>query len=306
MRTGPDDNFGAIEVHGELVHVEVWKQNGLLLSKSRVEKPGRVIVVNGISAVAYFRSENMALVLPLARHGALDTYPLVRLTDIKELMTEELRGAQFKGWPIHAADETTAAGEKKIVITVEAKSGLPDGDITKNTFYDNCDMRRVYRFDAKTSRLESAQWYIPQPGGELLVLTTERIEYDQPIDQAVFNLKLPDNVQYWKEPQPLSDNEKYEKLTPAEAAQAFFEACVKEDWDEAQKFWFMAVMAKKDRERLGGLQIVKLGEPFQSKGWHGWYIPYEIKLKDGTVKKGDLAMRNDTPANRYIVDGGMP
>jgi hypothetical protein len=95
-------------------------------------------------------------------------------------------------------------------------------------------------------------------------------------------------------------------MTPAEAARAFFEACAKEDWDEAQKFWYAPVMGKAAKERLGGLQIVRLGEPFQSKGWHGWFIPYEIKLKDGTVKKDDLAIRNDGPANRYLVDGGLP
>ena len=62
-------------------------------------------------------------------------------------MTEELRGAQFKGWQLQVADETAAAGEKKIVVTVEAKSGLPDNDIVKNTFFDKSDMHRVYRFE---------------------------------------------------------------------------------------------------------------------------------------------------------------
>ena len=44
---------------------------------------------------------------------------------------------------------------------------------------------------------------------------------------------------------------------------------------------------------LGGLKIVSLGEPFQSKvyaGGKGWFIPYVIKLKNGDVKKFNLAM----------------
>jgi hypothetical protein len=53
---------------------------------------------------------------------------------------------------------------------------------------------------------------------------------------------------------------------------------------------------------------VSLGEPFPSKayaGGKGWFIPYVIKLKNGEVKKFNLAMRRDNPANRYVFDGGL-
>ena len=65
---------------------------------------------------------------------------------------------------------------------------------------------------------------------------------------------------------------------------------------------------EKLKSYLGGLKIVSLGEPFQSKvyaGGKGWFIPYEIKLKNGEVKKFNLAMRRDNPANRYVLDGGL-
>jgi hypothetical protein len=98
-------------------------------------------------------------------------------------------------------------------------------------------------------------------------------------------------------------------MTPQEAAKAFFEACAKEDWAEAQKFWGGLPVDDRIKTYLGGLAIVSLGEPFQSKGYaspdKGWFVPYEIKLKDGSVKKFNLAVRKDNPANRYIVDGGI-
>ena len=71
----------------------------------------------------------------------------------------------------------------------------------------------------------------------MLILAIERIEYDKPIDPAVFVLKLPEKVSLYKEPERLPDNEKYEKMTPEQAARAFFEACEKKDWDEVQKFF---------------------------------------------------------------------
>ncbi len=75
-----------------------------------------------------------------------------------------------------------------------------------------------------------------RPGGDVLIFATERIEYDQPFDPTVFAIDLPKDVVSWKKVERLPDNEKYEKMTPRDAARAFFEACGKEDWTEAQKF----------------------------------------------------------------------
>jgi hypothetical protein len=96
-------------------------------------------------------------------------------------------------------------------------------------------------------------------------------------------------------------------MTPLEAARAFFEACAREDWNEVQKFDTTPVTARTKKD-LGGLKILRLGKPFQSKGYaggKGWFVPYEIRLKDGTVKKWNLALRNDNAVHRYEVDGGI-
>jgi len=96
-------------------------------------------------------------------------------------------------------------------------------------------------------------------------------------------------------------------MTPKQAAQAFFEACSKEDWVEAEKFSPMP-LADGLKKSLGGLEIVHLGEPFRSaisliNG--DWFVPYEIKFKSGQVKKWNLALRKNPQAKRFIVDGGF-
>ncbi|MGO9109844.1 MAG: hypothetical protein ACLP9L_11480 [Thermoguttaceae bacterium] len=94
-------------------------------------------------------------------------------------------------------------------------------------------------------------------------------------------------------------------VSPEEAAWAFFEACAKEDWDEAQKFCRKPLEDhfKKD---FGGLQLLSVGKPFQQlEKYHGRYIPFEIEIKNGTVKKLDLAMYKDNSAKRYFWDGGL-
>ena len=77
----------------------------------------------------------------------------------------------------------------------------------------------------------------------------------------------------------------------------------KEDWDEAGKFY--QPINDDLKKYLGGLKLVRLGEPFKPKLYAGWVVPYEIKFKDGTTKKWNLSVRNDNPANRYVVDGGL-
>lgn len=110
----------------------------------------------------------------------------------------------------------------------------------------------------------------------------------------------------------LPNNEKYEKMTPKEAAEAFFKACAGKNWDEFSKFWpgsandeRMERMEEQMKEYLGGVEIISIGEPFQQGLYPGWFVPYEIKLRSGSVKKHNLAVRNDNAAQRYIVDGGI-
>ncbi|MHC4063858.1 MAG: hypothetical protein ACYSUI_05080, partial [Planctomycetota bacterium] len=59
------------------------------------------------------------------------------------------------------------------------------------------------------------------------------------------------------------------------------------------------------RSYLGGSEVISIGAPFQSGQYGGWFVPYEIKLRSGETKKHKLALRNDNPAHRYVVDGGI-
>ena len=82
---------------------------------------------------------------------------------------------------------------------------------------------------------------------------------------------------------------------------------------------------------LGGMEVISLGKPFKArisiaallelqpnlrsqlkgmgnqKDFQGpqVFIPYEIRLKDGTVKKWQLSIRCDNPEHRWYFDGGL-
>lgn len=305
MRTLPRDNFSYVNPDIDFVTVEVWKEFGGT-SRWRVEKPGRVVVMDGESTTMLIQPDH-AVKLPQRTKAAFDTGELLALATVHDKINQDFQAALAKQGELKISHETTAKGEKKLLVTVETKSSLPAADYLKNKFLGTSDLRRVYRVDAKTGRLEGMDAYLHRDGGDVKVLSVERIEYVEQADPAVFSLKLPDKVRLHKDPEPLADNQKYEQMTPKQAAQAFFEACSRQDWAEAEKFE-TSPFSEGTKQELGGLEIVRLGEPFQSaiSLLNGdWFVPYEIKLKSGRVKKWNLALRKHPTAKRYFIDGGI-
>ena len=132
------------------------------------------------------------------------------------------------------------------------------------------------------------------------------------------------------------DNAAYQTqtgTTPAEVARTFFDALSREDWAEAGKFFQPGFDITKGslKQTYGGIEVLSLGKPFkaririaalialqpnvrnQLKGLGnqsdipspGVFVPYEIRLKDGSVKKWQLSIRCDNPEHRWYFDGGM-
>ena len=297
LRTSPADNFSAIMPEEEFVSIELWKESGPK-PKWRVEKPGRVVVMDGKSTVLYIKPANLGVKILQTSQSAFDTDWLQRLVNLGDTITNEIRNARAKGWKVELTDETGADGRDKSVVTIETKSGVPDNDFLKNKSFYSADLRQVYHFDAATKRLESAQVYLLGKPDDEPIFETSQINYNQAIDPAVFHLDLPANVSWYKEPQKLPDNEKYASMTAEQAARAFFEACANEDWNEAEKF--MSPITPALKKFLGGLEIVNLGESFAGKDYAGRFVPYEIKLRP---QEFNVRVSNANPAKRCVVTG---
>ena len=299
LRTAPHDNFSSINPDGEFYTIELWKQFEPEL-KWRVEKPGRVAVMNGQSTVLYIKQPaNEAFKYPKPSPSAFDTDWLQRIANLSNTISNELNRAQAKGWKLETTEETAADGREKSIVTIHAKSGIPENDYGKNSFLDSADTRRVYRFDAQSKLLESVQIYLTRSSGEVQIFDLSQIDYNQPIDSSVWKLELPADVNWAQlEPPKLPDNEKYASMTAEQAARAFLEACSREDWNEAGKF--MSPVTPRLKEYLGGLEIVSLGESFTSKNYPGRFVPYEIKLQPQEI---NVRVSNANAAKRCVVMG---
>ena len=299
VRTAPQDNFSYINSDEPFYKIELWKQFEPEL-RWRIEKPRRVAVMDGQSTVMLING-NVGVKVPQRTTSAFDTEWLHRIAKVSTAISNEVDNARAKGWKLSLATETGADGRLKSVVTVMAKSGVPDNDYGKNTFIESADTRRVYRFDAQTELLESVQIYLVRPSGEVQIFDLSQIDYNQPIDSSVWKLDLPADVTWYElaENLPkLPDNQKYASMTAEQAARAFFEACASNDWVEAGKF--MSAINENLKQYPGGLEIVSLGESFTSTTYPGRFVPYEIKLR---TQEFNLRVSNDNPAKRYVVMG---
>jgi len=306
MRTRPNENFSFIGLDCDFVPIEMWKytdENGLV--QWRVEKSGRVLLMNGQSTTMLIRPNGGVLVekpLPL---GCFDSWS-GRLLNVHDLLDNELQRAKNNPDREVCLWHKEIEGQDKIILEVEVAADVPEGDYLRNSFITGSDHLKVYQFDAKTKLLEGLQVNVHAENKDVLIFEITDIEYNTELDDSVFALDLPENMNWYGQPKKLSDNEKYEKMTPKEAATAFFQACAEEDWEEVLKFKTLSRVPEWLR-KYGGLEIIKIGEPFKSDGYCrlGWFVPYEIRLKSGKVKKMNLAIRKDNPAKRFVVDGGL-
>jgi RNA polymerase sigma factor (sigma-70 family) len=93
-------------------------------------------------------------------------------------------------------------------------------------------------------------------------------------------------------------------------ARSFFEALGKGDWNTVAELCppgtpFAEIFKDSFKDQLTGLTVLSLGKPFTSPGYAGAYVPYEIRFKNGEVKKFNLAVRRDNPERRWYWDGGL-
>lgn len=306
VRTLPGDNFSLVGPEFELVPIELWKQFGPE-PRWRVEKPHRVAAMDGESTRQYLKAPaNVAIKVGHPMAEAFDTDWLHRIADLSKTLTEQMSQALAMNRKMSLTMERGTDGRSKAVVTLQTVAPVPEADAFKNKYFDLSDTRQVYRFDTKTELLESMQAYLVTRSGEVLIFELTSIDYNPTLDPAVFHIELPPQLS-WQESGTWNrqDNVKPRPMSAHQAARAFFEACARGDWAEVQKLWELPV-DDSFKQYLGGLELISLGGTSTSALFGtAEVIPYEIKLKDGTVKKHALGLKKDPKTGGWYVDGGI-
>jgi outer membrane lipoprotein-sorting protein len=300
MRTLPADNFSLIGLEYDFVPIEMWKHTGKDgLVQWRVEKPGRVLLMDGKSTLMLIRPNNGVLKKEPWPLGCFDSWS-GRLLNVQDLLDSELQSAKNTPDREVLLRHENIEGKDKLVLEVEITTNTAKDDYLRNKFLSESDHMKVYRFDAATKLLENFQVYVHAEKQDVLVFEITDIEYNKEIDGNVFRLDLPENMIWYGEPQVLPDNEKYQQMTPKEVARVFFQACADKNWDEFLKFWSASDIDEQIKENYGGLEIISIGEPFKSGNYSGWFIPYEIKLRPTEI---NVRLSNANSAGRFVITG---
>lgn len=299
MRTLPNDNFELIGVEYPFVPVEMWKEFGDQ-PRWRIQKPGRVAVMDGTSSLLFYGGDQAV------RGGRNPGFVewLMPLLDVESVLASELavaRTGQMKG----TLTAHEAGGAKRLILTsLRTAQGKMDNDWCRNKSINESDHTRLYTFDAGTSRLTALQVMIQNGGEKLNVLEINEIRYNEVLDPSLFTIQLPANVVWATSPEQMPTANRPLPATPREAAAAFLEGMAAQDWDRVASVRNSGI-SQKLKDYGGGLTVISIGEPFQSGLYKGWFVPYEVRLRNGVVKKWNLAVRNDNPAKRFHHDGGF-
>jgi hypothetical protein len=306
MRTLPHDNFDLLVPEGEFVPIQIWKRLGDP-PNWRVEKPGRVVVMDGESMLMLIRPDQGPVIAIKGGKDAGFVGWLRPILDLETLLDHERQVAREQGSRVTLLQKGDPKTQPKLVLTIEARA---QGDFTRSTYRRNksvteSDNIRFYVFDARTHRLEGMKVWLKGAKVKGPVFETTRIEYDVPLDPSLFALKVPEDAIWYKRPDEMPTARDTSAMTPKEVAQALFKAMADDDWEGVRKFAGSVLDSPHVRQEFSALQVIRIGEPLRSGLYPGWFVPYEIRLKSGEVKKHNLAVRNDNPKRQWMFDGGL-
>jgi hypothetical protein len=123
-------------------------------------------------------------------------------------------------------------------------------------------------------------------------------------------LRLLQDIKWSTEPEILTNNDAYARLSPKEAVQTYFDAQSKLDWVEMRKFTsesdFKETKSQFEAAEKQGMDIhkqmvVEAGEATWSAEQSAWFVKCRILW----TKQMNMAIRKDNPAGRWQVDGGL-
>jgi hypothetical protein len=300
VRTLEGDNFDYINMRENFVEHKLWKEFGKT-PKWRIEKPARVIVMDGGNQYLYCNTGDLALKAgPDA--GFLGWMRI--LLEPGDILQKEKSNAGQNGSKYNISEKGNTIS---MTITAKAMGDFSNAYLL-NTSIPESNNSRVYTFDKATHLLKTFEVFVDSAGEQIKVLDLKSIRYNEPIDEHNFTIQLPENMS-WVSVNELEKQVGVKGGTSEDVARQFFTACHSEDWSTVKKyipgFLNFLQLQVEVKSQYGGLTVISIGKSFKSGQYPGEFVPYEVKLKSGYVKKWNLAVRNDNPEKKWMVDGGF-
>jgi hypothetical protein len=298
IRTDPKDNFALIGKDYDMVDHTILRsfENP---EKWIISKSGRTVLFDGTNQYLWVPFVKMAVKGPGSANFA-EWFKI--LLDPSTILLKEKEDANDKGSKLTMSE---ANGNLLITVTSKAQGNFLN-DYAKNSSISESDNRREYVFDHKTKLLKGLKIYLLDKQVETLILNITNIEYDIPVAPSSFSITLPNDIT-WEELKTDLKNDNLSNISSKEAASLALQGLAKNDFEANKELWseYNFFSKKLILSMYGGLQVIKIGEPFKSGLYPGEFVPYKIKLSDGGTKNFRLAIRNDNKNKVWMVDGGL-
>jgi hypothetical protein len=191
---------------------------------------------------------------------------------------------------MESLDRAERAGE--VTIETDEPSGAEQRIRLIETPHDGSGWREVYWIDPRTKLLQEKERYHLEGDEYRLVSRCEYLEYNQPIDPAVFRLDVPDDVirvDQTTQEVGLAKGDLTDEQVSVEVVRQFFEALIADDYDKAGKL-AGGVPGPKLREALARdftyVRIVSIGTPTPHPDPRTEFlqVPCEVEIDTHGVK----------------------
>ena len=268
----------------------------------RIEKAGRIALCDGETVRTWLPQSGEGWCTAAANYRLAEEFDL--LLDLQGLLlAEQALATRTAG----AKYEIAEAGDTvRLTVTMPAQGDFRQSDYLLNSSIAESNTLREYRFDKASGRLLDLRITALLPGGERVVLAESTdIRYDAPVDRAALTA-CPENI-VWRDPSAPLPGMRLFGLSAEAAAKSILRALEKWDealLDEALHYYGPGARAYIE-ENYRGLTPVAVGKAVRSGRYPGLLVPCEVRLANGGTEKLMLALRNDNPAQCWLVDGGL-
>ena len=294
VRTEANENFSYIDISAPLVEhkLTVVMDNP---PKWRLDKGGRTIVFDGTSK--YMWSVGNFGVKSDKNSNFEEWFNI--LFNPQMILLQEKVALKDKGTK-YAVEET----ESEIVMTANIKA---QGDFTnnylKNTSIEHADTRREIIFDKNTKLIKSMKIFVKDNSREILVVNVKSIQYDTPVNKDKLT-ELPTGHEWRNVNETAKTGGQFANISDNDAIRLIVNAVNNNDLESIKEVFINYNFANITKQ-FEGAKVIRTGKPFKSGIYPGIFVPYEVSLPNGSIKKWNIALRNDNPDKKWVIDGGI-
>lgn len=154
------------------------------------------------------------------------------------------------------------------------------------------DCKQIYVFNKDNKLLKNFYVSVFYNNTYVTVLKSKKIEYNVAIDK--------DKLLYVPKELPKQLLSSQNNLVNMSSKQAVEKILFKFKNDSTATK--LVPYRKQYFEKMLGMEVLEIGEPYKKDGYVGEIVPYKVKLKDGEIIDANMPVRNDNEFKIWILD----